>query len=51
MGKCKECGTYISEYGCEKNREMQKTLARREMVSRKEAKLKAERMVGKNAGY
>lgn len=42
MGKCKE-------YGCEKNREIQKTLARREMVSRKEAKLKAERMVGKNA--
>ena len=49
MGKCKECGTYISEYGCEKNRELKKTMKRQEMVSRKEAKLKAERMVGKNA--
>ena len=49
MGKCKECGTYISEYGSGANREMQKMSARREMVSRKEAKIKAERMVGKNA--
>ena len=47
MGKCKECGTYISEFGYEKNCEMQKTLARREMVSRKEAKLK--KGEGKNA--